>query len=79
MGKPVLSVGERPTNLSFELPEHLTARAYSFVVANATTRGTWIPTSKASSGCDYGSVGVAYENESLSAAWSTMIQLSPPD
>lgn len=42
----------RPTNLSFELPGHLTTQAYSFVAANAAILEAWTRTSRASYGSD---------------------------
>ena len=62
MGKHVPSVEERHTNLSFELPESLMTRAYSFVVANAAIHEAWIRISRASCGPDFGSGGLAHGN-----------------
>lgn len=50
------SVEEQPTSLYYELPEHLTARAYSFVAANVAIDEAQIRISQASCGSDFGSL-----------------------
>ena len=62
MEKRALSVEERHTSLSFELPGNLMTRAYSFVAANVAIHEAWMRASKASYGSNFASLGAAHEH-----------------